>query len=130
MLAFPVIANQIWLFVAPGLYKKEKRALLPFLLATPLLFAAGASLAYFIAIPLALHYLLGFGGNIGGVHAGGTARRSGNYLAFVMQFLFGFGFAFLLPVAACAGTGGDCTRDQLVASRRYAWVGRSASRWC
>ena len=60
MISFPVLATQIWRFVAPGLYRKEKRALLPFALATPVLFVAGASLAYFIAIPLALHFL-GFG---------------------------------------------------------------------
>ena len=67
MLAFPVIANQLWQFVAPGLYRKEKRALLPFLLATPVLFGAGAAMAYYIAIPTALHFLLGFQGNLGGV---------------------------------------------------------------
>ena len=59
MIASPVIANQIWLFVAPGLYKKERKAMLPFMLATPVLFTAGASLAYFIAIPIALKFLLG-----------------------------------------------------------------------
>lgn len=123
MLAFPVIANQIWLFVAPGLYKKEKRALLPFLLATPILFGMGASLAYFIAIPLALHYLLGFGGNLGGVTQE-AMPAVGNYLTFVMQFLFGFGFAFLLPVLLMLlERAGIVTRDQLVSSRRYAWVG-------
>jgi sec-independent protein translocase protein TatC len=67
MIAFPVIANQLWQFIAPGLYRKEKRALLPFLLATPVLFIAGASLAYFVAIPVALKFLLGFQGDLGGV---------------------------------------------------------------
>jgi len=67
MLAFPVIANQLWQFVAPGLYRKEKRALLPFLLATPVLFGLGASFAYFFAVPGALHFLLGYQGNVGGV---------------------------------------------------------------
>ena len=125
MLAFPVIANQLWLFVAPGLYRKEKRALLPFLLATPVLFALGASLAYFIAIPLALHFLLGanFQGDVGGVQQE-ALPAVGNYLSFVMQFLFGFGFAFLLPVLLMLlEAAGLVTRDQLVASRRYAWVG-------
>lgn len=60
MIAFPVIANQLWKFVAPGLFKQEKRALLPFLLATPVLFAIGASFAYFITIPIALKFLLGY----------------------------------------------------------------------
>ena len=67
MIAFPVIANQLWQFVAPGLYRNERRALLPFLLATPALFLTGASLAYFVAIPLALKFLLGFQGDLGGV---------------------------------------------------------------
>src|SRR3546814_15134094 len=66
MIAFPVIANQLWKFVAPGLYGKEKRALLPFLFATPVLFAVGASFAYFVTVPLALNFLLGYQGNIGG----------------------------------------------------------------
>ena len=125
MLAFPVIANQLWLFVAPGLYRKEKRALLPFLLATPVLFTLGASLAYFVAIPLALHFLLGanFQGDVGGVQQE-ALPAVGNYLTFVMQFLFGFGFAFLLPVLLMLlEAAGIVTRDQLVAARRYAWVG-------
>jgi sec-independent protein translocase protein TatC len=67
MIAFPVIANQLWQFIAPGLYRKEKRALLPFLLATPVLFIAGAGMAYFIAMPVALKFLLGFQGDLGGV---------------------------------------------------------------
>ena len=67
MVSFPVIANQLWKFVAPGLYRKEKRALLPFLFATPVLFAVGASFAYFITIPIALKFLLGYHGEIGGV---------------------------------------------------------------
>lgn len=128
MLAFPVIANQLWLFVAPGLYRKERRALLPFLLATPVLFALGASLAYFVAIPLALHFLLGsnFQGDVGGVQQE-ALPAVGNYLTFVMQFLFGFGFAFLLPVLLMLlEAAGLVTRAQLVASRRYAWVGAFA----
>jgi len=125
MLSFPVIANQLWLFVAPGLYRKEKRALLPFLLATPVLFTMGASLAYFVAIPLALNFLLGanFTGTIGGVEQE-ALPAVGNYLTFVMQFLFGFGFAFLMPVLLMLlEASGIVTRAQLVASRRYAIVG-------
>ncbi|MES2288218.1 MAG: twin-arginine translocase subunit TatC [Pseudomonadota bacterium] len=125
MLAFPVIANQIWQFVAPGLYRKEKRALLPFLMATPLLFAAGACLAYFMAIPLALHFLLGpnFQGMVGGVQQE-ALPGVGNYLGFVMQFLFGFGIAFLLPVLLLLlEQAGLITRKQLISARRYAIVG-------
>jgi sec-independent protein translocase protein TatC len=123
MLAFPVIANQLWGFVAPGLYRQEKRALYPFLLATPLLFGLGASLAYFVAIPLALRFLLGFGGDIGGVTQE-ALPAIGNYLSFVMHCVLGFGVAFLLPVLLLLlESAGIVTRDQLVAARRYAFVG-------
>ncbi len=125
MLSFPILANQLWLFIAPGLYKQEKRAVLPFLLATPVLFTMGASLAYFVAIPLALSFLLGaqFQGMVGGVQQE-ALPAVGNYLGFVMQFLFGFGLSFLLPVLLMLlETTGIVTRAQLVASRRYAIVG-------
>ena len=126
MIAFPVIANQLWQFVAPGLYRKERRALLPFLLATPLLFAAGASMAYFLAIPMALHFLLSFQGNVGGVHQE-ALPAIGNYLSFVMQFLFGFGLAFLLPVLLMLlERAGIVTRKGLIGARRYAIVGATA----
>jgi sec-independent protein translocase protein TatC len=122
MLAFPVIANQIWQFVAPGLYRKEKRALLPFLVATPILFLSGAALAYFVAVPLALHYLLGFQGVVGGVKRE-ALPAIGNYLSFIMQFLFGFGLAFLLPVLLMLlEMAGIVTRQQLISARRYAIV--------
>jgi sec-independent protein translocase protein TatC len=126
MLAFPVIANQIWQFVAPGLYKKEKNALLPFLYATPVLFLMGASLAYFVAIPMALHFLLGFQGNLGGVQQE-ALPSVGNYLTFVMQFMFGFGLAFLTPVLLMLmERAGIVTRQQLVGFRRYAIVANTA----
>ena len=96
MLSFPIIANQIWQFVAPGLYKKERNALLPFLWATPVLFLLGAALAYFVAIPMALHFLLGFQGDLGGIRQE-ALPSVGSYLQMVMQFLFGFGIAFLVP---------------------------------
>jgi sec-independent protein translocase protein TatC len=122
MIAFPVIANQIWMFVAPGLYRKEKRALLPFLYATPILFLTGAALAYFVAIPMALHFLLGFQGDLGGVKQE-ALPSVGNYLSFVMQFTFGFGLAFLLPVLLMlVERAGLVTRKQLVSFRRYAIV--------
>lgn len=126
MLSFPIIANQIWQFVAPGLYRKEKRAFLPFLLVTPLLFLAGAALAYYLAMPLALHFLLSFQGNVGGVEQ--TALPGvGNYLDFVTKFMFGFGVAFLLPVLLMLmERAGIVTRDQLKRGRRYAIVGAFA----
>jgi sec-independent protein translocase protein TatC len=126
MLAFPVIANQIWQFVAPGLSKNEKRALLPFIFATPILFLSGAALAYYVAIPVALHFLLGFQGNLGGVQQE-ALPAVGNYLSFVMQFLFGFGLSFLLPVLLMLlERAGIVTRKQLVGARRYAIVGAFA----
>ena len=126
MAAFPILANQLWQFVAPGLYKKEKRALLPFLLATPLLFTLGAAMAYYVAIPVALHFLLSYQGDLGGIQQE-ALPAVGNYLSFVMQFLFGFGIAFLLPVLIMLlERAGIVTRSQLVRFRRYAIVANCA----
>ena len=122
MLAFPVIANQLWQFVAPGLYRKEKRALLPFLLATPVLFGAGAAMAYYVAIPTALKFLLGFQGNLDGVTQEALPDVS-NYLKFTMQFVFGFGLSFLLPVLLMLlERAGIVTYEQLKGAWRYAVV--------
>ena len=122
MLSFPIIASQIWLFVAPGLYSRERKAFLPFLFMTPVLFLAGASLAYYVAMPLALHYLLGYQGDIGGIQQ--TALPGvGNYLDFSTRFIFGFGVAFLLPVLLMLlERAGLVTRRQLKRGRRYAIV--------
>jgi sec-independent protein translocase protein TatC len=126
MLAFPVIANQLWQFVAPGLYRKEKRALLPFILATPVLFGMGAAMAYYVAIPLALNFLLGFEGMVGGMKRE-ALPAVGSYLSFTMQFLFGFGLSFLLPVLLMLlERAGIVTRKQLIGARRYAIVGAFA----
>jgi len=122
MLAFPVIATQIWRFVAPGLYSKEKRAFLPFILLTPFLFLLGASLAYFFAMPVALHFLLSYQGDVGGVSQE-ALPGVGNYLSFVTRFIFGFGVAFLLPVLLMLlERAGLVTRQQLKSGRRYAIV--------
>jgi sec-independent protein translocase protein TatC len=122
MVSFPVIATQLWRFVAPGLYAKEKNAFLPFLLATPVFFAGGACFAYFLAMPWALHFLLSFQGNIGGVQQE-ALPGVGNYLNFVTHFLFGFGAAFLLPILLMIlERAGIVTREQLARSRRYAIV--------
>lgn len=126
MIGFPVFATQIWRFVAPGLYKNEKRAFLPFLLVTPILFTAGAALAYYIAIPIALRFLLGFTGDVGGVTQE-AMPAVGNYLDFVTKFILGFGIAFLLPVLLMLlEAAGIVTRKQLSGARRYAIVGAFA----
>jgi sec-independent protein translocase protein TatC len=120
MLGFPVVATQLWRFVAPGLYRAEKKALLPFLIATPFLFAAGAGFAYFVAIPVALAFLLGFQGELGSGVTQEALPSVGAYLSFIMQFLFAFGLAFLLPVLLMLMTrAGLVTREQLKAFRRY-----------
>lgn len=123
MLSFPVISNQLWQFVAPGLYRKEKKALLPFLLATPVLFCSGAALAYFVAIPTALHFLLSFQGDL----AEGIQQKAlpeiEKYLDFIMQFLFAFGITFLLPVLLMLlERAGIVSYEQLKGAWRYAVV--------
>ncbi|MBW8784305.1 MAG: twin-arginine translocase subunit TatC [Novosphingobium sp.] len=121
-ISFPIIANQLWAFVAPGLYAREKRAFLPFLIATPILFTSGAALAYYVVMPTAFHWLLGFGGLHGGVH---TEALPGidNYLSVVMQFILVFGICFLLPVLLLLlARAGIVTRRQLSGARRYVIV--------
>lgn len=122
MICFPVIATQGWRFVAPGLYAKEKKAVLPFLALTPFFFLGGASFAYYLAMPWALHFLLGFQGEVGGIDQE-ALPGVGNYLSFVTRFLFGFGVAFLLPILLMLlERAGLVTREQLAAKRRYAIV--------
>jgi sec-independent protein translocase protein TatC len=122
MVSFPVIANQLWAFVAPGLYAREKKAFLPFLLATPVLFGAGAALAYFIVMPTAFKFFLGFGGEAGGLQVQ-ALPSAGEYLNLVMQFILGFGVTFLLPVLLLLlHRAGIITRAQMVTARRYVIV--------
>ncbi|MEQ7873404.1 twin-arginine translocase subunit TatC [Sphingomonas sp. ASV193] len=122
MIAFPMFAVQAWRFVAPGLYAKEKRAFLPFLVMTPFFFVGGAAFAYYVAMPWALKFLLGYQGNVGGVQQE-ALPGVGNYLSFVTRFLFGFGVAFLSPVLLMIlERAGILTLEQLTKSRRYAVV--------
>jgi sec-independent protein translocase protein TatC len=122
-LSFPVIANQLWAFIAPGLYAKEKKAFLPFLLATPVLFVSGAALAYYIVMPTAFKWFLGFEGETGGV-AIEALPAAGEYLGLVMQFILAFGISFLLPVLLLLlNRAGLVTRRQLSKGRRFVIVG-------
>lgn len=117
--SFPVIANQLWAFIAPGLYAKEKKAFLPFLLATPVLFLAGGALAYYVVMPTAFHWFLGFQGTPGGVRIE-ALPNSEDYLGLVMQFILAFGLSFLLPVLLLLlNIAGIVSRAQLVRARRY-----------
>ncbi len=122
MISFPIIANQLWAFVAPGLYANEKKAFLPFLLATPVLFIAGAALAYYVVMPTAFTWFLGFGGQTGGLNIK-AMPSAGDYLNLVMQFILAFGLTFLLPVLLMLlHRAGIVTRAQLAGARRYVIV--------
>lgn len=124
VLAFPIIANQLWAFVAPGLYKSEKRAFLPFLIATPLLFTMGAALAYYVVMPTAFSFFLKFQtpGSATGL-AQQALPSMDEYLSLVMHFIIAFGVAFLLPVLLLLlERAGLVTRAQLIGGRRYAIV--------
>ena len=123
--AFPVIATQLWLFIAPGLYRSEKRAFLPFLVATPILFVLGAALAYYFIFPVAWNFFLSFETPNGG---GGIPieleAKVGEYLDLVMKLVFAFGVAFQLPVAlSLMAKVGIVTSKGLKRYRRYAYVG-------
>ena len=96
--SFPLVAIQIWKFIALGLYSKEKKAFLPFLMATPILFFAGGSMVYFFIAPIAWNFFLSYQNlNESGVPIRLEAKM-GEYLALMMRFIFAFGLAFQLPV--------------------------------
>ena len=121
--AFPLIAIQIWRFIAPGLYKKEKSAFLPYLIATPILFFAGGSMVYYIISPIAWSFFLSYQ-NMGG--SGVPIRleaKMGEYLSLMMRFIFAFGLAFQLPVVlSLMARVGLVTHQSLKKFRKYAIV--------
>jgi len=127
-LSFPVIAGQIWLFVAPGLYRNERKAFLPFLIATPFLFALGAAFVIYVMLPFAIHALLGFDTPGSGGRLGIQLQaKVSEYLDFVMTLIFAFGLTFQMPVLlSLLGRVGIITSTQLRQVRRYAIVGITA----
>ena len=125
IVSFPFVGFQIWRFIAPGLYKKEKLAFLPFLIASPLLFIIGAAFAYFVVLPLAFNFFLSFQNttdlnNLVGIKYLGTINE---YLSLTMRFILAFGICFQLPVLlTLMGKAGLVSSAALIRVRKYAIV--------
>ena len=123
-LSFPFIAIQIWMFIAPGLYKNEKKAFAPFLIATPILFFMGGALVYYFIFPLAWSFFLSFE-SVGGAGALPIQLEAkvDQYLSLVMRLIFAFGLCFELPVVmTLLGRVGMVTSKGMKEKRKYAIV--------
>ena len=123
-LAFPYVATQVWLFVAPGLYRDERAAFLPFLLATPVMFTVGALIAYYLMMPITIRFFIGFqtDGSASGLPIE-LEQRVSEYLGYAMTMIFGCGLSFQLPVLlTLLGRVGIVSSQGLKEFRRYAVV--------
>jgi sec-independent protein translocase protein TatC len=123
--SFPIWATQLWLFIAPGLYRSEKKVITPFLIASPVLFVLGAALAYYFIFPLAWKFFISFETPTGG---GGLPvqleAKVSEYLSLVMHMILAFGVAFQMPVLlTLLARVGIVSVEQLRRGRRYAIVG-------